>query len=103
MTNNHIIALLNLRDKVVGRGYSPHHNNQLLIFYFKVNGRRIEARERRPTGGKGLRLSASGLATQAASGRRSSRFPSAPPLLRSKSDPERDMKSDEQEDFIRSE
>ncbi len=25
MTNNHIIALMNLRDKVMGRGYSPHH------------------------------------------------------------------------------
>gem|GEM_PF-4287834 len=31
------------------------------------------------------------------------RFPSLAPILRSKIDPERDMKSDKQEDFIRSE
>jgi len=35
-TNNYIIALTNLRDKVMGRGYSPHHNNSSLTVGLKV-------------------------------------------------------------------
>ena len=41
----------------------------------------IEACERRPMGGKGLRPTANELATQASSARRSSRFPSLAPYL----------------------
>lgn len=45
MTNNYIIAVTNFRDKVMGRGYSPHnHTSSFLSSFCKVKCGRTRSR-----------------------------------------------------------